>query len=222
MKWNASWVTSSISAPLSLHVSSLMIDIFSAYRFSQTGSPDLFFSSAPDSPLNRAPSNDLVKPAGLFLPPASLCGNAHPLQMSDTGEPTGASEAIHPGRNIASSTSDVPDPSLLPYTCSSVSVTQCLRLLLPGLLQGSPSLCPSTHTPHSEGVNLTKPPTYLLFQLSRWLLHGQVAPLSLAHKSPQDLILHISPTCLVTHHGPPQASNTRLPGVLGAFPTSLV
>lgn len=77
------------------------------------------------------------------------------------------------------------------------------------------SLCSPTHLPCCQVINPTKLPTYLFFQLSRWLLQREVVLLSLAHKSAQNLLLLISPTpslpawpAAVQSHQTPQAPHT--------------
>lgn len=111
----------------------------------------------------------------------------------------------------------VPSAHPCAYHGSPISQTPSLKSspslawITAAVLRGSRTL---VYAPHHlrccQGVNPTKLPTFLLFQLSRWLLQGDVAPLSLAHKSTQDLLLFISPSTVHCRPGTPDSLGTWL------------
>lgn len=149
--------------------------------------------------------------------------------MSDIEGPTGTSEFIHPGQNSASSLSGIPGSSLHTPLLISQSASfnvfdfPCLDYCN-GLLMGLPDsrLCPPTHLPCCQGVNLTKLPTHLLFQLSRWLFQGEVAPLSTQVSSRPAVAYFFHPqSARMAHHKPVLSDSPwhHIPRCLGRLPT---
>lgn len=84
------------------------------------------------------------------------------------------------------------------------------------------SLCPPTYLPCCQGVNLTKLPTHLLFQLSRWLLQGEFAPFSTqASSRPAVAYFSHAQSPSMAHYKPVPSDSPwhHIPQCLGRLPT---